>query len=112
MLLIQVWARRQGNEEPLQSRAGQQLCRIAREGEGITVLTIVGVLSSICHAYQSFSVDLSPADVLICELFTIDRLPTSAISFGNITTLDHELVDDSVECGELVSESIWVLGRT
>ena len=36
-------------------------------------------------------------EVLVVELGAVDRLPTSTIVRREITTLDHELLDDAVE---------------
>jgi hypothetical protein len=36
-------------------------------------------------------------EVLVIELSTIDRFSASSIAGGEITTLDHELLDDSVK---------------
>lgn len=44
-------------------------------------------------------------EVLIFELVAIDGLATSAIVVGEITTLAHELRNDTVEGGALVTES-------
>lgn len=48
---------------------------------------------------------MSVLEVLIRELFSIDGLATGAIVIGEITTLDHEFGDDSVETRSLVSET-------
>lgn len=44
-------------------------------------------------------------EVLILELVTIDGLATSAIVVGEITSLAHELRDDTMESGSLVTET-------
>jgi hypothetical protein len=44
-------------------------------------------------------------EVLIVKLLPIDGLAASSVAVGEITTLDHELLDDAVESGALVSEA-------
>lgn len=41
-------------------------------------------------------------EVLVVELGAIDRLPTSSIASSEITSLDHELLDNSVEGRSLI----------
>ena len=36
-------------------------------------------------------------EVLIGELFAIDGLATSAVAVGEVASLDHEVLDDTVE---------------
>ena len=43
--------------------------------------------------------------VLILKLVAIDGLSTSAIVVGEVTSLAHELGDDTVESGSLVAET-------
>jgi len=57
--------------------------------------------SSVGHAQQKRLLVLE-LEVLIVKLFTVDALSTSAIASGEITTLDHKRLDDSVEGGALV----------
>jgi len=45
-------------------------------------------------------------EVLIGELGTVDRLAASSISFREITSLDHEVLDDTVESRAFVTESL------
>jgi hypothetical protein len=45
-------------------------------------------------------------EVLIRELLAVNGLATSSVTVGEITTLDHELLDDTVEGGALVSVAI------
>lgn len=44
-------------------------------------------------------------EVLIGELLAIDGLATSAVATGEVTTLEHELRDDTVEGRALVTEA-------
>jgi len=45
-------------------------------------------------------------EVLILELVAVDGLATSAVASGEITTLTHEVGDDTVELGALETESL------
>lgn len=45
-------------------------------------------------------------EVLIGELVAVDALAASAIALGEVTTLDHELLDNTVEVGALVAEAL------
>ena len=43
-------------------------------------------------------------EVLIWELFSIDRLSSGSVSTSEISSLDHEVRDDAVELGSLEVE--------
>lgn len=43
---------------------------------------------------------------LTLESFTVDRLSTRSVSTGEITALEHELRDYTVESGALIAETI------
>lgn len=45
-------------------------------------------------------------EVLVGELLAVDGLSTSSVSVGEVSTLDHELLDDTMEGGALVSEAL------
>lgn len=45
-------------------------------------------------------------EVLIRELLAVNRLSASSISIGEVTALDHELLNDTVEGRALVSEAL------
>jgi len=45
-------------------------------------------------------------EVLVLELVAIDGLATSTVSGSEVTTLAHEVGDDTVECGSLEAESL------
>lgn len=60
-------------------------------------LTAIGTLPSVGHAYQPFLVDLSPPDVFILKVPSIDASPACTISGGNISALDHELINDPMK---------------
>lgn len=48
-------------------------------------------------------------DTLIVEFVTVYRLPTSAILVGDVTSLHHEALDDSVEDVTLVMKPLALL---
>ena len=43
-------------------------------------------------------------EVFIIKLGAVDRLPTSAVASSEITTLNHELLDDPVESRPFIGE--------
>lgn len=45
-------------------------------------------------------------EVLVGELLAVDGLAAGAIATGEVTTLKHELRDDTVEFGALVSKTL------
>jgi hypothetical protein len=45
-------------------------------------------------------------EVLIRELLSVDGLAASSVTVGEVTTLDHELLDNAVEGGSLVSVTV------
>jgi len=74
-------------------------------------LRAVGVLASVCHGECTGSSVLE-FEVLVSELVTVDGLSSSSVATGEVTTLDHEVLDDTVEFGSLVSkaEVLAILG--
>lgn len=51
-------------------------------------------------------------EVLILKLVAINGLSTSAIVVGEITTLAHELGNDTVESGALVAETAFASAQS
>ena len=45
-------------------------------------------------------------EVLIRELVAVDALAASAVALGEVTALNHELLDDTVEVGALVAVAL------
>lgn len=45
-------------------------------------------------------------EVLIRELGSINGLSASTITLGKVTTLDHKVLDDTMERGALVTEAL------
>ena len=51
------------------------------------------------------------AEVLIFEFLAVDGFTASAVAFGEVSTLDHELGDDPVEARTLIAEAILAGGE-
>ena len=62
------------------------------------------------HTEKSFLAVLE-FEVLIRELLTIDGLPSSSIPISKVATLNHELLDDTVESRALVSKTLLASGQ-
>ena len=60
-------------------------------------LTAVCAFPSIRHAYQPFLINLPPSDILVLKFPTVDAGPTCAISSRDVSALNHEFVNDSME---------------
>ena len=45
-------------------------------------------------------------EIFVIEFGTVNGLSSSSVMVGEVTALSHEVVDDSVEMGVLVSESL------
>lgn len=67
-------------------------------------LGAVGVWSSVSH--REAAREVLDAEVFISKLGTIDGFTASTIKVGKITTLHHEILDDTVENGALIAESL------
>jgi len=67
-------------------------------------LGAVGIWTGVGHRKNSRSGVLQ-LEVLILELVAVDRLATSSVVVGEVTTLAHEVRDDAVEAGALEAES-------
>jgi len=68
-------------------------------------LRAVGVLSGVRHREEA-GLCVLELEVLICEFLAVDRFSTSAVASGEITTLKHELGDDTMECGVGVAKAV------
>ena len=68
-------------------------------------LGAVGPGSGVGHGQDSGSLVLQ-SEVLVSELGAVDGLAPSAVVVGEVTTLAHEVGDDTVEGGALVSEPL------
>ena len=74
-------------------------------GEAHEELGSVGVGASIGHGEGAFFGVLF-FEVLVSELCSVDGLTTSAITSCKVSTLGHEIGDDSVEGVALVVEGL------
>lgn len=75
------------------------------DNSGDEELRAVGVGAGVGHGQQTGAV-VGELEVLVGELLTIDGFSTSAIATGEVTTLEHEVGDDSVERRALVAEAL------
>lgn len=50
--------------------------------------------------------------VLISELVAVDGLAAGSVSFGEVATLNHELLDDAVEGRALVAKALFAGGQS
>jgi len=73
-------------------------------------LGAVGVLSGVGHG-EDVGLGVLELEVLICEFLAVDGLSTSSVAPGEVTTLEHELGDDTVERGTLISEAVLASGK-
>ena len=51
-------------------------------------------------------------EVLIGELVAVDGLATSTVTLGEVTTLDHKVLDDTVEGGALVTKALLTSSKS
>jgi len=68
-------------------------------------LGAISILASVSHG-EDTGTSVGELEVLICETVTIDRLATSAVVVGEVTALDHELLDDTMKSRALVPIAI------
>jgi len=76
-----------------------------RDGSGDEELAAVCVGSCVGHAQQVLLV-VGELEVLVCELLAVDRLAAGAVAPGEVTALEHEAGDDSVEGAALEAEAL------
>lgn len=77
---------------------------VAGDG-GDEELRSVGAGSSVSHREKSW-LGMLLDEVLISELGSVDRFASSAIVIGEVSSLKHELGDDSVEDGAGITEAL------
>ena len=70
-------------------------------------LGAVGVWTSVGHGEHAWDLVLL-LEAFVGELHAVDGLATSAVAPGEVTTLDHEVWDDTMELAALVVE--WLAG--
>lgn len=68
-------------------------------------LRTIRVSSSIGHRKQTGS-GMLVVEVLVTELFSVNRLTSSSISTSKITTLDHKTLNNTVESASLVMKRL------
>ena len=78
--------------------------------EGQEELWSICVWSSVGHRQQTW-LGVSQLEILILEFLPEDRLASSSISVSEVSSLSHEVSDDSVEWGALVSKSLLYLNN-
>jgi len=77
----------------------------AGDNSGDEELGAVGVGTSVGHGEKS-RFGVLTGEVLVSELLTVDGLATSAVATGEVTALEHELRDDTVESRPSISEAL------
>mmetsp|Transcript_47837 Transcript_47837/g.97364 ORF Transcript_47837/g.97364 Transcript_47837/m.97364 type:complete len:206 (+) Transcript_47837:82-699(+) len=77
----------------------------ARHDSGDEKLRAVGVGTSVGHGQQARAGVLH-LEVLVGKLHAVDGLATSAVEVGEVTALEHEVIDDTVEDGALVGQRL------
>jgi hypothetical protein len=68
-------------------------------------LGTVGTGTSVSHG-QETGTGVLEGKVLISKLVTVDGLTTGTVVVGEVTTLEHELGNDTVEDGALVTVTV------
>ena len=68
-------------------------------------LGTVGVGAGVGHG-EDTGASVLEGEVLISELLTVDGLTTGAVAASEVTTLAHEVVDDTMEGGALEVEGL------
>jgi len=75
------------------------------DDSGDEELGAVGVGTGVGHGKKT-GLGVVELEVLISELVAVDGLATSAVAAGEVTTLEHELGDHTVESAALVAEGL------
>ena len=68
----------------------------ARDNSGDKELRAIGIAASVSHAEQAL-LGMLQLEVLIVEAVAVDRLAPGAVTLGEVATLDHEVLDDTVK---------------
>mmetsp|Transcript_10871 Transcript_10871/g.22629 ORF Transcript_10871/g.22629 Transcript_10871/m.22629 type:complete len:367 (+) Transcript_10871:69-1169(+) len=92
----------------LRNEVAKERCKSWGESGGLTCadeeLGTVGVWPRVGHAQHARSSVLK-VEVLVGEGSAVDALAPRSVSCGEVSSLDHEVLDDSVELAALVSEA-------
>ena len=118
MLLVKSWSMTTTNSERVQGL--QNACRgvsmpAVSEHSRWFVQSPTQLVSPTCvpgregcatHHGEKALLGVLELEVLIWELLAVDGLAASSVAVGEVTTLDHELLDDAVEGRALVSVAI------
>lgn len=70
----------------------------------------VGILACVGHGNDS-GAGVVEVEVLVLELFTVNRSASSSIATSKVTSLNHELLDDTMEGRALVTIAMGTLGE-
>jgi len=79
-----------------------------RDNGGNKKLRAVGIGAGVGHGKEAGLVMLQ-LEVLVGELLTENALAASAVASGEVTTLEHEVRNDTVEAGTRIGKSLAVL---
>lgn len=63
----------------------------------------VGVATSVSHGEDTDVVE--ELEVLVIEAVSVNALTTSSVTVGEVSSLDHEVRDDTMEAGTLITEA-------
>jgi hypothetical protein len=74
------------------------------------ILTTVRILATVCSAYKPWCINISPAQIFVFELFAIDAHNSRSVTILDVTSLDHELVNDTVEGSLRIGQAIVFAG--
>jgi hypothetical protein len=66
----------------------------------------VGIFAGVGHAKETLFRMLQ-FEVLVFKFVSVDGFSTRSITLGEITTLDHELLDDTMEPGAFIAEAFF-----
>lgn len=60
-------------------------------------LAIVCVWSTVCHTYKSRCIQRAPIEILVVEFGAEDGNSACSVACSNVSTLNHEFVNDAME---------------
>jgi hypothetical protein len=83
---------------------------ISHQHVGYSILTTVCILATVGSAYKPWCINISPAQIFVFELFPIDAHNSCSVAILDVTSLDHELVNDTVEGSLRIGQAIVFAG--